>query len=309
MPWLARCHCGGSVRRSGVAVSTGSGNGSAWACARAELWGMARARAPLVADRSHQPGARSARVRPVGRPTCQLSPSRLTSSIHPLPVENVATRFDQGHRYGRCGADRLVALVQDDHVPSCVGLSDRKIVLATALAGNNIVAMPIIIAYQPHTGQRVACGVGDLADDVGWRPWTTGTGMRGIGLGRKDRQKTMGTRGCRVGRLACHRGGRCLCGREQGGCGGACGRERRRRFGGDWRLCRWDQGRRVCRQRGGRICGSRAWAVAVGVGVGGGEATLPTASVSAGGVGLGAWVGAGWQSTMRRAISARPSHR
>ena len=185
MPWLAGCHWGGpsgGARRysldgcgqgvgTGVWVSRTVGDGSMGGSVGSQM----------------QPPTRSAiSASPISRRhTCRGSRSRLASSIHPLPVENVAAGFLQANRHRSCGADRLVALVQDDHVPGGVGLDDGKIILAAALAGDDRVAVPLIVADQPHASQGMAPGVGDVADDIGRRLRTAGTGMRGIGLGRE----------------------------------------------------------------------------------------------------------------------------
>jgi hypothetical protein len=111
---------------------------------------------------------------------------RLAALIRSPPVEHVPTGFQQIDSDGRLRADRLVVLVENDHVPGRVGLDDQKIILAAPFASDDRVAMPLIVADQPHADQRVTIGIGDMTDDVGRSLWTTGTRMRRIRLGWQD---------------------------------------------------------------------------------------------------------------------------
>ncbi len=111
----------------------------------------------------------------------------LAASIHSPPLEYVATGLQQIDGDRRLGADRLVVLVENDHVPGRVGLDDRKIVLAATFGSDDRVAVPLIIADQPYADQRAATDIGYVTDNVGRCLWTTGTRMRRIGLGWQDR--------------------------------------------------------------------------------------------------------------------------
>jgi hypothetical protein len=121
-----------------------------------------------------------------------------------LPVKDVATGLGQIERNRYLRAQRLFCLVQDDDVPGGIGLGDGEVVFASDLAGHNGVAVPFVIAHEPHPCQGVARRVSYASDNIGWRPGTPGTGIGWIRLWRACWMIAMGrSRGRRLRRSGC----------------------------------------------------------------------------------------------------------
>lgn len=79
-------------------------------------------------------------------PVCKAPTWLDLPSIYTLPVENRPTGLGRIHRHRHRGADRLVALIQYFYVPGGLRLKNDKVVLAAALAGDDRVPVPFIVA-------------------------------------------------------------------------------------------------------------------------------------------------------------------
>ena len=91
---------------------------------------------------------------------------------------------------GHLGADGLIGLVEDEHVPGCLCLADGKVIFARCFADNYGIPVPLIVADQPHPCQLVTGSIQDMADDVGRRFGAT-TGMRWSRLSRSRRSEAI----------------------------------------------------------------------------------------------------------------------
>ena len=100
------------------------------------------------------------------------------TSVHSLPVKAVPASFERVEIDGRFGANRLVCLVENHHVPGSLRLEYGEVILATSFGANNGITVPVILADQPHSNQAVTFLVNHTPRDVTWRSRTAGAGMR-----------------------------------------------------------------------------------------------------------------------------------
>lgn len=78
----------------------------------------------------------------------------------------------------RFRTDRLICFVENDDIPGCLRLQDRKVILAAPFAADHGIAMPIVVTDQPHPGQWAAVRIYNPAHNITGRPGTAGAGLR-----------------------------------------------------------------------------------------------------------------------------------
>lgn len=129
--------------------------------------------------------------------------------MDPPPVENIATGLVGVKADGYLRTDRHISLIQHDDIPGGFCLDDGKVILAAGLAGDDGIAVPLVVADQSHTGQGIAICIRDVANNVSGGFGTARAGMRRIGLGGTRWQKaiSVGRDGSWQGRGRWHGGG------------------------------------------------------------------------------------------------------
>jgi hypothetical protein len=100
------------------------------------------------------------------------------ASIGAPPILDIATRHERVKIHSSLRANRTIRLIEHDHVPRGSGLNDRKVILAdlaASLRADYWIAVPIVVADEPNTSQRVVPRITYRADDISrcpGAPWT-----------------------------------------------------------------------------------------------------------------------------------------